>query len=61
MTCARTTAPLESASGVFGTFVVLLGAGFVLDADWLWRGGGLMALGASFLSLARARSTGEAP
>lgn len=31
--------------GVLGVFLVLLGAGLVLDADWTWRGGSLMAGG----------------
>ena len=35
--------------GVLGVFLVMLGAGVVLDADWSWRGGALIALGAWYL------------
>ena len=35
--------------GVLGVFLVLLGAGVVLDADWVWRGGVLMVIGAMLL------------
>jgi hypothetical protein len=37
--------------GVLGVFLVLLGAGVVLDADWMWRGGTLMVVGAGLLAL----------
>ena len=32
--------------GVFGVFLLLLGAGLVLDADRTWAGAGLMLAGA---------------
>lgn len=41
----------RSSSGVVGVFLVLLGAGVVLDGDWTWRGGLLMAIGALLLAL----------
>ena len=37
--------------GVLGVFLALLGAGLVLDADWTWRGGTLMVVGAALLVL----------
>jgi hypothetical protein len=36
---------------VLGVFLVLLGAGVVLDADWTWRGAVSMLVGAVFLFL----------
>jgi hypothetical protein len=35
--------------GVLGVFLVLLGAGLILDADWTWRGAAVMAAGAACL------------
>ena len=35
--------------GVLGVFLVLLGAGLILDADWTWWGSALMAAGAACL------------
>jgi hypothetical protein len=41
-------------------FFVLLGAGLIFDADWSWRGGAIMALGALCLvTAARRDSEGE--
>ncbi len=42
--------------GVLGVFLVLLGAGVVLDADWVWRGGALMIAGGVLLALEARRS-----
>jgi len=39
--------------GVLGVFLVLLGAGLVLDADRTWAGGGLMLAGAACLAKER--------
>jgi hypothetical protein len=36
--------------GIFGVFFVMLGAGLILDGDWWWPGGGLIALGTYCLS-----------
>jgi hypothetical protein len=36
---------------VLGVFLVFLGAGVVLDADWAWRGGVVMLIGAMLLVL----------
>ena len=46
-----------SPHGVLGVFFVLLGAGLVFDADWNWRGGALMALGAFCLLMASRHGT----
>lgn len=35
-----------SSFGVAGVFLILLGAGLILDADWTWPGSGLIATGA---------------
>jgi hypothetical protein len=35
--------------GVVGVFLVLLGAGVILDANWTWRGGLLIVAGAALL------------
>ena len=35
--------------GVIGVYLVLLGAGLILDADWWWRGMGLVLIGAAGL------------
>jgi len=37
--------------GVLGVFLVLLGAGTMLDADWLIRGGALVLCGAALMVL----------
>jgi len=37
--------------GVLGVFLVLLGAGTMLDADWMMRGGALVLGGAALLAL----------
>lgn len=39
--------------GVLGVFLVLLGAGTMLDADWMIRGGALVIGGATLLVLER--------
>jgi len=36
---------------VLGVFLVLLGAGVVLDADWTWRGSALIGVGGVLLVL----------
>jgi hypothetical protein len=36
---------------VLGVFLVLLGAGVVLDADWTWRGAALAAGGVLLLAM----------
>jgi len=41
MTIATSQLPF----GIVGVFLVLLGAGLVLDANWLWRGSMVAALG----------------
>lgn len=53
---ATSARPVGPASGVFGVFFVLLGAGLVLDGDWLWRGTAVMSIGACLLATSRARS-----
>ncbi len=52
-------APKGSPHGVLGVFFVLLGAGLVFDADWQWRGGSLMALGAACLVAAARQEPGR--
>jgi hypothetical protein len=47
----------SSPHGVLGVFFVLLGAGLVFDADWNWRGGGVMALGVLLLVSASRRDS----
>ena len=37
--------------GVLGVFLVLLGAGVMLDGDWILRGGLLVLGGAALLTL----------
>jgi len=39
--------------GVLGVFLVLLGAGVMLDGDWMVRGGLLVLGGAALLALER--------
>lgn len=46
-----------SPHAVLGVFFVLLGAGLVFDADWQWRGGGVMAVGAACLVAAARRES----
>ena len=48
-----------SAFGVIGVFLVLLGAGLILDADWTRSGGCLMASGAWCLWMERQRPRRE--
>jgi hypothetical protein len=35
----------DSPFAVVGVFLVLLGVGVILDADWTWSGSGLIAAG----------------
>ena len=55
------TTPVHQGSphGVLGVFFLLLGAGIVFDADWQWRGGGMMAVGVACLVAAARRQPGE--
>jgi len=39
--------------GVLGVFLVLLGAGLMLDGDWMIRGGAVVLAGAALLALER--------
>ncbi len=39
-------------ASVAGVFAFFLGAGLILDGDWTWRGGLLMAGGAALLAAA---------
>jgi hypothetical protein len=41
------TVSTSSASpfGIIGVFLVLLGAGVILDANWFWRGAAVVAIG----------------
>lgn len=41
----NTTTNDGSPFGPLGVFLAMLGAGLVLDADWWWPGGALMAAG----------------
>ena len=43
--------------GVFGVFLILLGVGLILDADWMWSGSMLIASGAWCLALQARRPT----
>jgi hypothetical protein len=36
-----------SPASIVGVFLVILGAGVILDGEWLWRGLASMAAGAS--------------
>ncbi|HUK63424.1 MAG TPA: hypothetical protein VLV15_08825 [Dongiaceae bacterium] len=47
-----------SPHAVLGVFFVMLGAGLIFDADWHWRGGGIMALGAACMVAAARREPG---
>jgi len=48
---------IAPASGILGVFLTVLGAGLVLDADWWWRGGTFIGVGA--LMLVGPRRSGE--
>jgi hypothetical protein len=45
--------PARFPYGVLGVFLVLLGAGMMLDGDWTLRGGALVLGGAALLALER--------
>ncbi len=47
------------AGGIIGVFFVMLGAGLILDADWIWRGASAIAIG-GYLVVAACRPAGGA-
>jgi hypothetical protein len=38
-----------SPASIFGIFLIVGGAGVILDGDWLWRGVASIATGVAFL------------
>jgi len=54
------TIPPASPANILGVFLVVCGAGVILDGDVLWRGIVAMAAGVSCLAWAR-RSEGHTP
>ena len=39
---------------VVGFFILLLGVGLIIDVDWVWGGGCVMAVGCPLLGASRA-------
>lgn len=45
--------PPASPASILGIFLVVCGAGVILDGDWLWRGVAAMTVGVSCLAWTR--------